>query len=136
MISKDINILIVEDTLAARTIISNILLGDGFKNITEASDGALAWKEIQAAKKQDKYFDLLLVDWNMPNMNGLELLKKLRLDSDQKLSKTPFLMLTSITEKDKIMAAIAAGANNYLSKPFTSDMVLDKLTSTLNLLKK
>jgi two-component system chemotaxis response regulator CheY len=72
----------------------------------------------------------------MPNMNGLELLKKLRLDSDQKLSKTPFLMLTSITEKDKIMAAIAAGANNYLSKPFTSDMVLDKLTSTLNLLKK
>lgn len=136
MISRDLRILIVEDTIAARAIIRNILIGDGFKNITEAADGALAWREIQAAKKQDKIFELLLVDWNMPNVNGLELLKKLRLDTDQKLAKIPFLMLTSITEKDKIMEAIAAGANNYLSKPFTTDMVLDKIASTLNSLKK
>jgi two-component system chemotaxis response regulator CheY len=136
MISRDIKILIVEDTISARAIIRNILNGDGFINTTEAADGALAWKEIQTAKKQGAYFDLLLVDWNMPNMNGLELLKKIRLDTDPKVSKSPFLMLTSITEKDKIMEAIASGANNYLSKPFTSDMLIDKITSTLTSLKK
>ncbi len=136
MISREIKILIVEDTQAARAIIRNILQEDGFKSIEEVEDGAEAWKEIQNAKKQQKYFDLLLVDWNMPHMNGLELLKKLRKDSDEKLAKIPFLMLTSVTEKDRIIEAISAGANNYLSKPFTSDMVIDKITSTLNSVKK
>lgn len=136
MISRELKILVVEDTIAARVVIRNILQGDGFKNIVEVGDGNLAWREIQNAKKTAKYFELLLVDWNMPNMNGLELLKKIRQDSDEKIAKTPFMMLTAITEKDRIFEAISAGANNYLSKPFTSDMVLDKMTSTLNSLKK
>jgi len=136
MISRELKILIVEDTVAARVMIRNILTGDGFNNIAEVVDGNEAWKEIQAAKKAGKYFELLLVDWNMPNMNGLELLKKIRGDKDEKIAKTPFLMLTAITEKDRIFEAISAGSNNFLSKPFTSDMVLDKITSTLNSMKK
>jgi len=116
----NMKVLIVDDFATMRRILKNILKQIGFSNITEADDGKTALIEL---KKEQ--FDLVLCDWNMPEMSGLELLKKMK--SDDGLKDTPFVMVTAEAQKDNILEAVKAGVNNYVVKPFTAETIGEKL---------
>jgi two-component system chemotaxis response regulator CheY len=113
-------VLVVDDFATMRRILKNILKQIGFSNIAEADDGKTA-----LAKLKDRKFDLVLCDWNMPEMSGLELLQEIR--SDDVLKDTPFVMVTAEAQKDNILNAVKAGVNNYVVKPFTAETIGEKL---------
>ncbi len=118
--NKDMKIIIVDDFSTMRRIIKNILRQLGFNNVTEADDGATAWPKIQAEE-----FDLVVTDWNMPKMSGLELLKNIR--NDENLKDIPVLMVTAEALKENIIEAVKAGVSNYIIKPFTAETMQEKL---------
>lgn len=120
-----LNVLIVDDLVNMRRLLKNILRGIGFKSIFEAGDGEEALKVLESND-----VGLVISDWNMPNMSGLEFLKQLR--ADDKYSKTPFLMVTAEATRENIIEAISCGVSNYVVKPFQADMVEDKLKSILD----
>lgn len=113
-------VLVVDDFATMRRIIKGVLKQLGFSNIVEAEDGDAALKEL----KRDDY-GLILADWNMPKMSGLELLKTVR--SDKNLQRIPFIMITAEGQKDNILDAIKAGVSNYVIKPFTPETINEKL---------
>ncbi len=113
-------ILIVDDFSTMRRIIKNLLRDLGFNNVDEADDGQTALPKLQ---KGD--FDFLVTDWNMPGMDGLELLKAVR--ADPKLAQLPVLMVTAEQKKEQIVAAAQAGVNGYIVKPFTAHTLDEKL---------
>ena len=114
-------VLVVDDSRAIRTILSKTLRELGFE-VREAANGKEALEVIQAEKTA---VTLILVDWNMPEMNGLELLKRLR--QNPEFSSLVVVMVTAETELDHIAEALAAGANEYVMKPFTKDIIVGKL---------
>ncbi len=120
MINKDMRVLVVDDFSTMRKIIKGIMRKLGFTNLEEAEDGTTALPKLKA----DKY-DFVISDWNMPNMNGLEFLKAIR--SDEDLKELPFLMVTAEAKKENILDAIKSGANNYIVKPFTEEVLQQKL---------
>lgn len=120
MINKDMRVLVVDDFSTMRKIIKGIMRKLGFTNLEEAEDGTTALPKL----KSDKY-DFVISDWNMPNMNGLEFLKAIR--SDEDLKELPFLMVTAEAKKENILDAIKSGANNYIVKPFTEEVLQQKL---------
>lgn len=120
MMDLKMKILIVDDFSTMRRIIKNILRQIGFSNIDEAENG----NEALIKLRQDTY-DLLVSDWNMPNMTGLDLLKAIR--SDQDLHDLPVLMVTAEAKKENVIEAIKAGVNNYIVKPFTADTLREKI---------
>jgi two-component system chemotaxis response regulator CheY len=107
-----------------RKVIRNLLKQVGYENIVEAEDGVIALKTLKSQK-----IDLVVSDWNMPNMTGLELLKAVRADED--LKSTPFLMVTAEALQDNVIAAVKAGVSNYIVKPFTAEVLNDKITKIL-----
>lgn len=113
-------ILVVDDFSTMRRIIRNILKQIGFENIDEAEDGKQAF-----GKLKSEHFDFVVSDWNMPNMTGIELLQAVR--SDPQLSSLPVLMVTAETEKEKVLEAVQSGVNNYIVKPFTADVLMEKI---------
>ena len=115
-----IRILIVDDFSTMRRIIKNILKQLGYENVEEAENGADAYEMLDAEK-----FDFIITDWNMPVMDGLGLLKKVRMNPAMK--NMPVLMVTAEAEKDKVVTAIQAGINNYIVKPFTADVLKEKM---------
>jgi len=119
-VDKNIKILVVDDFATMRRIVKNLLKQIGYTNIIEAEDGADALKILKSKK-----IDFIVSDWNMPNMTGLELLKAVRADSE--LSGLPFLMVTAESLKDNIMAAVKEGVSNYIVKPFTADVLNEKI---------
>jgi two-component system chemotaxis response regulator CheY len=121
----NMKILIVDDFATMRKILKNVLTQIGFTNITEAEDGERAL----SALKKDKY-DLILCDWSMPEMPGIELLGKIK--SDHNLKEIPFIMVTAEAKKDKILEAVKAGVSNYIVKPFTTETVDEKLKQTFD----
>lgn len=116
----DTQILIVDDSATMRRIASFILKSLGFKNIVEAEDGLDALNAIQ-----NRRFDLVLSDCNMPNMNGIELLTRLR--DDPELNSIPFIVMTSTDQKESLLAMVKAGASDYIEKPFQADDLRKKL---------
>lgn len=116
----NMEVLIVDDFATMRRILKNILKQIGFTNISEADDGKSA---LNMLKKQK--FDLVLCDWNMPEMPGIELLKQVR--ADDGLKDMPFVMVTAEAQKDNILAAVQAGVSNYVVKPFTAETISEKL---------
>ncbi|MBW2147224.1 MAG: response regulator [Deltaproteobacteria bacterium] len=120
MLNTNMKILVVDDFSTMRKIVKGILKKLDFTNIEEADDGAAALQKLNADK-----FDLIVSDWNMPNMSGLELLKAIR--SSQELKEIPFLMVTAEAKKDNIIEAVKAGASNYIVKPFTEEVIQKKL---------
>ncbi len=116
----NMKVLIVDDFATMRRILRNILKQIGFTNMTEADDGSTALKEL----KKEKY-DLILCDWNMPEMPGIDLLNTIR--SDDELKGIPFVMVTAEAQKDNIVGAVKAGVNSYIVKPFTAETISDKL---------
>lgn len=122
----EMKILIVDDFATMRKILKNILTQIGFKNIMEAEVG----NEALRALKKEK-FDLVLCDWSMPEMPGIELLEKIR--SDQELKEIPFIMVTAEAKKEKILEAVKAGVSNYIVKPFTTETADEKLKQTFDI---
>lgn len=117
---KNMKILIVDDFSTMRRIIKNLLRDLGFTNTAEADDGATALPMLQSGN-----FDFLVTDWNMPIMNGLDLLREVR--ADDKLKHLPVLMVTAEAKRDQIITAAQAGVNGYVVKPFTADTLKDKI---------
>jgi two-component system chemotaxis response regulator CheY len=120
MINMEIKILIVDELLTMRKIIRGFLGNLGIVNISEAEDGSTALQMLS----QDS-FDLLISDWNMQNMSGLELLKVIR--SDENLKGLSVLLITAEAKKENIIEAIKAGANNCIIKPFSEVILKRKL---------
>jgi len=114
-------IMIVDDSRTIRTIIRRILLELGYE-VCEAGNGVEALRVFEVEKDAVK---LLLVDWNMPEMNGFELLKQLR--QNPELSWLKIVMVTTETEMDHMASALEAGADEYIMKPFTKDILVEKL---------
>lgn len=117
---KNMKILIVDDFSTMRRIIKNLLRDLGFNNTTEADDGSTALPMLQNGN-----FDFLITDWNMPGMQGIDLLKAVR--SDSKLSKLPVLLVTAEAKKEQIVEAAQAGVNGYIVKPFTAATLKEKI---------
>ena len=113
-------VLIVDDFATMRRILRNILKQIGFTNIVEADDGNTALKELKKEK-----IDLILCDWNMPEMPGIDLLKTLK--ADEQLKDIPFVMVTAEAQKENIIEAVKTGVSSYIVKPFTADTVSEKL---------
>ncbi|MBF0228411.1 MAG: chemotaxis response regulator CheY [Desulfamplus sp.] len=122
--NTSIKVLIVDDFATMRRILKNILKQIGFKNLLEADDGTTA---MEALEKND--IDLVISDWNMPKMTGLELLKWVR--ANKRYAKTPFLMVTAEAQKQNVIEAVQAGVSNYVVKPFTAEAISEKLKKIL-----
>lgn len=115
-------VLLVDDSNTMRRIQRNTLEKIGFTDVTEAQDGAEAIDKLKAGG-----FQLVLMDWNMPNMTGIEALRKIK--ADPGLKATPVIMVTSESEKAKIIEAIQAGAANYVVKPFQPETLSEKIAA-------
>ncbi len=117
-------VLIVDDYKTMLRIIRNLLKQLGFNNIDEAMDGGAA-----LTKLRQKDFGLVVSDWNMNPMTGLQLLQEVR--KDEKLKALPFIMVTAESKTDNVVAAKEAGVSNYIVKPFNAATLKGKLTSVL-----
>ena len=120
VIDKNMRILVVDDFATMRKVIKNLLRQIGYQNVTEAEDGVVALKELRSQK-----IDFVISDWNMPNMTGIELLRAVRADSE--LSSLPFLMVTAESLKENVVEAVKAGFSNYIVKPFTAEILNEKI---------
>ena len=113
--------LVVNDFSTMRRIVRNLLKELGFANVDEAEDGAVALQKLQGGG-----FDFVVTDWNMPNMDGLQLLQAVR--ANPALARLPVLMITAEAKKENIIAAAQAGASGYIVKPFTAGTLSEKLS--------
>jgi two-component system chemotaxis response regulator CheY len=121
----EIKVLVVDDFSTMRRIVKNALKQIGFKSIVEADDGTTA---LDVLKQEE--IGLVVSDWNMPQMSGLDLLKKVR--GDETTKNTPFVMVTAESQKDNVLEAVQAGVSNYVVKPFTPDKLEEKLKEVLD----
>ncbi len=124
VVDMNINILIVDDYKTMLRIIRGLLSQIGFGNIDEAANGAEA-----VLKLKEKKYDLIISDWNMEPMTGLELLQNVR--SDEKTKMIPFIMVTAESKTENVIAAKQAGVSNYIVKPFNAETLKAKLASVL-----
>ncbi|GAB4108171.1 MAG: chemotaxis response regulator CheY [Phycisphaeraceae bacterium] len=115
-------VMLVDDSKTMRNIQKGILSQLGYTQIEEACDGLDALSKVGAFQPE-----LLLVDWNMPNMDGLTFVKKFR----EQGNKAPIIMVTTEAEKGRVVEAIKAGVNNYVVKPFTPDLLGERIKETL-----
>ncbi|RLB37752.1 MAG: response regulator [Deltaproteobacteria bacterium] len=120
-----ITILVVDDFATMRRIVKGVLKKLGFRNIIEAENGKTALSKL---KKED--VGLVISDWNMPEMTGLELLKAVK--AEEKFKDLPFIMLTAEGQKDCVIEAVKAGVTNFIVKPFTPDTLKEKLNAVFS----
>ncbi|MGI4982007.1 MAG: chemotaxis response regulator CheY [Janthinobacterium lividum] len=118
---SSMKILVVDDFPTIRRIVRNLLKELGFTNVDEAEDGAMGLAKLKAGS-----YDFVISDWNMPNMDGLQMLQAIRADAT--LSHLPVLMVTAEAKKENIIAAAAAGASGYVVKPFTAATLDEKIS--------
>jgi two-component system chemotaxis response regulator CheY len=120
-----LKLLVVDDSSTMRRIIKNTLARLGYKDILEGGDGLEGWAAIDA----NPDIDMLITDWNMPEMNGLELVKKVR--ADARFKDLPIIMVTTEGGKAEVITALKAGVNNYIVKPFTPQVLKEKLGAVM-----
>lgn len=120
-------LLVVDDSSTMRRIIKNTLARLGHKDILEGADGVEGWSELDA----NPDIDMLITDWNMPEMNGLELVKKVR--ADERFKDLPIIMVTTEGGKAEVITALKAGVNNYIVKPFTPQVLKEKLGAVMGI---
>ncbi len=123
-VDLNMRVLVVDDYKTMVRIIRNLLKQLNFNNVDEASDGSAALRKLREGK-----FDLVISDWNMEPMTGLQLLKEVR--SDDKLKSLPFIMVTAESKTENVIAAKQAGVSNYIVKPFNAATLKAKLTGVL-----
>ena len=119
-LDKNMKVLVVDDFSTMRRIVKNLLRDLGFTNIQEADDGSTALPMLQGGD-----FDFVVTDWNMPGMQGIDLLKAIRADAS--LAHIPVLLITAEAKKEQIIMAAQAGVNGYIVKPFTAATLKTKL---------
>jgi two-component system chemotaxis response regulator CheY len=119
-VDKNMKILVVDDFSTMRRIIRNLLRDLGFNNSVEADDGTTALPMLKSSN-----FDLVVTDWNMPGMQGIDLLRAMR--SDARLKDIPVLMVTAEAKREQIVEAAQAGVNGYVVKPFTAQTLKEKI---------
>jgi two-component system chemotaxis response regulator CheY len=123
-VDKNMHILIVDDYKTMLRIIRNLLRQLGFVNIDEATDGSMALQMMRGGS-----YGLVISDWNMEPMTGLQLLREVR--GDPKLKGTPFIMVTAESKSENVLAAKEAGVSNYIVKPFNAETLQAKMVSVL-----
>ncbi len=123
-VDMNMNVLIVDDYKTMLRIINNLLKQLGFKNVEEATDGSEALRKLR-----DGNFGLVISDWNMQPMTGLQLLKEVR--ADAKLKALPFIMITAESKTENVVEAKTAGVSNYIVKPFKAETLKQKLTAVI-----
>lgn len=128
MADSNLKFLVVDDFSTMRRIVRNLLKELGYSSVDEAEDGSAA-----LAKLKRESYDFLISDWNMPVMDGLQLLQAVRADAT--LSAMPVLMVTAEAKKENIIAAAQAGASGYIVKPFTATTLDEKIKKILEKLK-
>ena len=116
----NIRVLVVDDFSTMRRIVKNILRQLGFNNVVEADDGTTAWDVLNRDK-----IDFIISDWNMPQMTGIELLRKVR--ASEEFGDLPFLMVTAEAQQENIIEAVQAKVSNYIVKPFTAEVMKQKI---------
>ena len=129
MPDNNLKFLVVDDFSTMRRIVRNLLKELGYSSVEEAEDGSAA-----LAKLKRDTFDFVISDWNMPGMDGLQLLQAVR--ADPALSALPVLMVTAEAKKENIIAAAQSGASGYIVKPFTAATLDEKITKILEKLRK
>lgn len=129
-LKANMKILVIDDMATMRKIIKNMLGQIGFTNIQEADDGATAWPIIEKAREVGEPFEFIVSDWNMPQMTGLDLLKKMRAMEEYK--KLPFLMITAEAEQGNVVIAVKAGVSNFIVKPFSAQVLIEKIDKIFN----
>lgn len=120
-------LLVVDDSSTMRRIIKNTLQRLGHKDILEGGDGVEGWRVLDS----NPDVDMLITDWNMPEMNGLELVKKVR--ADARFKDLPIIMVTTEGGKAEVITALKAGVNNYIVKPFTPQVLKEKLGAVMGI---
>jgi two-component system chemotaxis response regulator CheY len=123
-VDMQMNILIVDDYKTMLRIIRNLLKQLGFNNVDEATDGSMALQKLR-----DKDYGLVISDWNMEPMTGIQLLREVR--ADAKLKALPFIMITAESKTENVIAAKEAGVNNYIVNPFNAATLKTKLGSVI-----
>ena len=129
MVDKNMKILVVDDFPTMRRIVRTLLKELGFGNVEEAEDGAAGLARLRGGG-----FEFVISDWNMPNLDGLEMLKQIR--ADAAIAHLPVLMVTAESKKENIIAAAQAGASGYVVKPFTAATLDEKLAKILEKMTK
>jgi len=120
-----LKLLVVDDSSTMRRIIKNTLSRLGYEDVLEGEDGLQGW----SALNENPDVGMLITDWNMPEMNGLELVKKVR--ADARFADLPIIMVTTEGGKAEVITALKAGVNNYIVKPFTPQVLKEKLAAVL-----
>lgn len=120
-------LLVVDDSSTMRRIIKNTLVRLGYQDILEGENGLEGW----SALTSNPDVGMLITDWNMPEMNGLELVKKVR--ADGRFSDLPIIMVTTEGGKAEVITALKAGVNNYIVKPFTPQVLKEKLAAVMGI---
>jgi two-component system chemotaxis response regulator CheY len=123
-VDKKMRILVVDDYNTMRRIVRNLLKQLGFENVDEAADGGEAFKKLQ-----EDNFNMVISDWNMEPVTGMELLKQVR--ANDKLKNLPFIMVTAESKPENVIAAKQAGVSNYIVKPFNAETLKTKMTSVI-----
>lgn len=124
MADPKMKILVVDDFSTMRRIVKNILRQLGFENVEEAEDGGQAYEKVKEGG-----FGFVITDWNMPNVDGLAFLQNVRRDPNHR--DLPILMVTAEAEKEKVVTAVQAGVDNYIVKPFTAEVLKEKMDKIL-----
>jgi two-component system chemotaxis response regulator CheY len=122
-----LKLLVVDDSSTMRRIIKNTLARLGYKNVLEGADGVEGWEQLDS----NPDIEMLITDWNMPEMNGLELVKKVR--ADERFKDLPIIMVTTEGGKAEVITALKAGVNNYIVKPFTPQVLKEKLGAVMGI---
>lgn len=125
-VDRNMRILVVDDAQTMRRIIVNLLRQLGFTNMTEADDGTTAWEKLTT-----EHIDLIISDWNMPKMTGIELLKRVR--ESEAYKTAPFIMVTAEGKRENVIAAVQAGVSNYIVKPFNAATLKEKMTKVIGM---
>ncbi|XGC81078.1 response regulator [Bdellovibrio bacteriovorus] len=125
----ELKILVVDDMRSMRKIVMKALTELGSFQVSEAENGALAWELVQKAIAEGKPYNLIVSDWNMPVMKGIDLLKHVR--STPAIAKTPFYLVTAETEASQVKEAVVLGVSGYVTKPFTPAGLKEKLSKAI-----
>jgi two-component system chemotaxis response regulator CheY len=123
-VDKKMRILVVDDYNTMRRIVRNLLKQLGFENVDEAADGGEAFKKLQ-----EDNFNMVISDWNMEPVTGMDLLKQVR--ANDKLKNLPFIMVTAESKPENVIAAKQAGVSNYIVKPFNAETLKTKMVSVI-----
>lgn len=129
-----LSVLVVDDHMLMRRLVTQQMKTIGFQTIENAIHGQEAWKKLDEAENSGRHYDIVMLDWGMPIMNGFDLLKKCR--GDRRFDNVAFVMLTGECEQKNVLEALQAGATSYIVKPVSQETLTDKIMNVLDWIEK